>query len=783
MHELREERMCCHLPRRGNQGSLTTGKGNRFVLANTEALHEKIDLLSNRVRQLEDALGEVYSQQSSHPHPLLSEELLNIKRPLEREEQDAAPTRERPEDAAEVIDAFGSLTFSRHVKLLLASLHSLTCLQNEEETEEDEEPGTPSAPLPADVHWLSTVFPFAMHLGQSPAEVRDSILAMLPRAGRAQQLVDLYYKHAAWMYTPIYETDFLDNVYSKFYTGESIPEFSPIETHRLAVLCMVLAMGALLDLDRPPLNLEASQYYGLGRAALSIGSVLEEPSIPAIQALVIMSHYMFWANIDSPRWAIMGLVMKLVQTVGLHRDSGKWQLSSEETMQRRSLLWEVYTYDSWQSLTFGRPPSFSMSHIDCQMAFETTQNERGEVEMSFAAWKHRFTSQCLSVVHEQVFGARGVSYPTLQKLDQAVRKFYVPPSLVVPGFGNTGDNADRDAPSLQLTMQRHIALAIKEISIFYMHRGFFARALEDESGDPLSSKYSPSVLAAYNSACSFVGLVKNLYSQQPELTQRMWFLFTHVFSCAIALGAIPSKCPGMALSPSALVHLKSARHVFEQISSNPRAAKVLPVLRKLDIRASTAMTEHRSRKSPDSPTRRTSYGDPVVKSEEDEWATLGGKTRLVSRKSPGSGGSSGSRSPETAFAPYSPASTAASPSAFHATPPPPPAPTREPQYAWDVYPAQEQMAYDPNPTIPQNAWAPETGFFVPDQSWPMAGTMDAGMSTLQTYPGQYVDYASPAYPKEYYATQGMSQGVQEAAPYETDVSDSWGHFAAQFNQV
>lgn len=70
-------------------------------------------------------------------------------------------------------------------------------------------------------------------------------------------------------------------------------------------------------------------------------------------------------------------------------------------------------------------------------------------------------------------------------------------------------------------------------ALFYMHRGFFARAIEDSPDDPLGSKYAPSVLAVYNGACSFVGLVRSLFSQQPVLTERMWFLFTHVFSCAV----------------------------------------------------------------------------------------------------------------------------------------------------------------------------------------------------------------------------------------------------------
>lgn len=70
-------------------------------------------------------------------------------------------------------------------------------------------------------------------------------------------------------------------------------------------------------------------------------------------------------------------------------------------------------------------------------------------------------------------------------------------------------------------------------ALFYMHRGFFAQALEDSPGDPMGSKYSPSVLAAYSSATSFVGLIESLFHQHPQLTERMWFVFTHVFSCAV----------------------------------------------------------------------------------------------------------------------------------------------------------------------------------------------------------------------------------------------------------
>jgi hypothetical protein len=83
---------------------------------------------------------------------------------------------------------------------------------------------------------------------------------------------------------------------------------------------------------------------------------------------------------------------------------------------------------------------------------------------SVDAWKHRFASQCQSVVHDQAFGAKPPSYSTIQELDRKVRVWYVPPSLQVPGFGGAKLGTDVTPPTVQLTMQRYIAYAIREIS-------------------------------------------------------------------------------------------------------------------------------------------------------------------------------------------------------------------------------------------------------------------------------------------------------------------------------
>lgn len=81
-----------------------------------------------------------------------------------------------------------------------------------------------------------------------------------------------------------------------------------------------------------------------------------------------------------------------------------------------------------------------------------------------AGWKHRFSFKCLAVVHERAFGANVPRYSVISELDKRVRDYYIPPSLRVPGFGGAPMESPHVQPPIELTMQRYIAFAIKEMS-------------------------------------------------------------------------------------------------------------------------------------------------------------------------------------------------------------------------------------------------------------------------------------------------------------------------------
>jgi len=321
----------------------------------------------------------------------------------------------------------------------------------------------------------------------------------------------------------------------------------------------------------------------------------------------------------------MGIAVKIAQSIGLHRDSGRWKVEPAETQRRRELFWELFTYDSWQCLTFGRPPSFALPHVDSKLPFQANSTD----DQLFHAWKHRFTSECMNLLHDQAFNAKMPSYATVVQLDRKMRAFPVPALLQVNCYGSSpGSLSD----STMLMLQRHIVLAIREAALLYLHRSFFARAISDHPKDPLGSPYGASVLAAYRSAGALVALMRNLHTQLKEPSERMWFLWTHMFSCAIVLGSIVTRCPSIGIASSALAQLDSACELFDKAARGFRADRVLDIMLHLQQKAHAAIEEYERQRG--SPTR---YGPQSASSpadDNDELSVLGGKTRLVGKREP-----------------------------------------------------------------------------------------------------------------------------------------------------
>ncbi|KAH7909940.1 fungal-specific transcription factor domain-containing protein [Hygrophoropsis aurantiaca] len=628
-------------------GSLATGQGTRFVLAATEHLHRRIAKMSERIRQLEDALGVLQSQHSTEPHPLLRDDLLGVN---QRDDDGSGEMDDGagPSNPPEVLDAFGTLSITDHgisrffgptggseVSVMSDKSASVsdhpTCV-TPDSTRSSKSPG-----LPQELTMFSQAFPFTP-MGPV-ATVRELIEGHLPKFERANYLAETYLTQAAWLFRGVARDQIVDELLPIYYRrGHTGPADEHKSAHDLALLFLIFAIGALVDLAQEPSNPEAEHYHQIARAAICLQPVLEKPSLVTIQALHLLSVYNAVSGNElsaketsmETTWSLIILAAHLSQTV--HRDSLRWGLPAKVVQRRRILFWDLFVADAWHSLNTGRPPTFSLAYVDCRFpdgaAVQSEDGDRQE-KSEFESWGFRFASECVAEVAVRTLTAEAPSYATIMELDRKVREFPIPePAAVIATTAATSTPVKfkEDSLSLSESMGLFAMSNSREVS------DFFAQAIMENPVNPLKSSYAPSFLAAYRASSTILRTIQAQYLTHPNLSTRIWAIWTFAFSAAIVFGTIVTRGPRSPLASNAMKELDDACILFSKVAAfSRRAAKALPILTRLREKAHAALSAALN----DQPSVQLGqYWSVKEEENDDELAIFAGRTRFVSTKRP-----------------------------------------------------------------------------------------------------------------------------------------------------
>ncbi|KZT12061.1 uncharacterized protein LAESUDRAFT_720038 [Laetiporus sulphureus 93-53] len=550
-------------------GALTGGKGSRFILANTEQLHEKIKSMAERIRQLEDALQTIQAQHSTESHPLLRQELLSIKRSPE---------------------LFG---MDRNA---IAANHNINILSVHKEEDDHRSTGSSGTPpdvgddyassssvsvsasvtqlgLPEEIVRLSRACPVppSMSADLNP-DLRRSIRDLLPPPNEGQRICEQARRNAFWHYSPDTSESFIPNlVHSVYYT-----QLNTLLPHRLSLFLIVLAIGTAVDLQPSHDRHAAEKYHHLARAALCETAVVDDPSFDTINTLFYMVWYLLMFSnhkrAAEHAWGIMGLLAKLAQSLGLHRD-GVGKMIPEELDKRKALLWNMMSVDVRLALMLRRPPSLSIHHVDVKRpAYNFFDSPTASISATYHEWRDTFLAQCQYPVLELIIAPQPPPYADVLALDTKIRDLEIPPALHMV-------DTDAGAPQHPVGLQQALTLCTREIAILNLHRSYLTQALRAQDGFTIKSKYSPSVLAVYSSACNLIWTVHTCYKWEPELIVRFSVVWSNCLSAALALCLILGRAPSSPLSPHALAEVDKVRRLFIEVRDRcPAVAKALPAL-------------------------------------------------------------------------------------------------------------------------------------------------------------------------------------------------------------
>ncbi|KAH8104100.1 fungal-specific transcription factor domain-containing protein [Cristinia sonorae] len=623
-------------------GSLSAGQGTRFILADTDQLHRKISEMSERIRQLEDALAIFQSGVSSERHPLLRDELLSIKfGPEVRRTVDEEATRNK---LASSIDALGTLTVGEHgeTKFIGRSGGSETLFltvapQMFGTNEDSDDLETPS--LDDTIENISITFPLTI-IEDGADEILRRLEGELPSRPRAWALCEAYLAHFAWWFRPVKRDELINEILSPIYKTVGDPSnqggYHPKSgcggrcPHLLAVLYFILAIGALVDLTLPTCSVEAEKYYRLGRASLSLRSILDSPEFETVQAVALMAAY--HSTCDSrysveSAWSLASLACKLSQALGLHRDSARWGLDPKIVDRRRNLFWETFIFEAVHCMSLGRPPAASRLHVDCELPADDEQSldKDGDSLEGFWHWKLGFTQSIIVHAHDILLNAEPPDYEMILNLDRKIRELSVPKVKLYP------KPTDEEYNDAGLCMQSCLMSQLRSVAMLAIHRTFFAQALLDHPTNPLRSPYAPSFLAANRCASVLIKSFLHHCERFPSLCGRFWNLWTHAFTACVILGSTVSRCPGATMAPSSLIELDLAVDLFRKgAEHSKRARQALPMLIFLRKKASGAYQQFRNRHI--SPTLDVHLHIGPEDEGSNRLAIFGGQTRVMASK-------------------------------------------------------------------------------------------------------------------------------------------------------
>lgn len=461
----------------------------------------------------------------------------------------------------------------------------------------------------------------------------------IPPYQRSLRLVQLYYEKAAWMYRPISRQEFDSAILSLLYDQEGTPFVEMLHPHRIATFFIALALGAHYEQESAVGESDSETYNLLALAALSLSSIIQEVTCSALQALflIIQYHYFTDPGTDETRWLLFGALCRAAQIIGLQRDSAPWNLDPHEVQRRRTMFWEMYTWDSWASFVNARPGAIRLEDTDCKFPDDDGFiRPDGQVEYSYHGWKFRYSAACLAPTVKFASSLKTPGYSQFLELDRRIRTFPLPNHLQSP----LDESPEGWADDPSLAMQQYGVVCERESNLLYLHRAYFVKAIRHPSKNPLGHKYSPSVLAAYRSARRLISSLRGVYAKHPQLTATIWFFWSAVFSACYILGGIVVESPGCPLAPAALQELERAITFYEE-GSTTRIPSTTTMLERLRDRAKITYTQFKSGLGP----------QPSVDEEvPDDVAIISGRASVINRSGSSQSPNSTSRlseSPQT----------------------------------------------------------------------------------------------------------------------------------------
>ncbi|CAH7677366.1 fungal-specific transcription factor domain-domain-containing protein [Phakopsora pachyrhizi] len=538
----------------------------------TSVLLSKIAELENLLREKDLLLSKESrdtTQVSSEPSDSLFE-TLNRQSSSSAESNSISVTQDP--NVLSLIDGIGTLNLSGDGRSHFLGLSASSAFFDGDCSDNESVFSAPSTSEALDEKFeKGSTFRFFASTSQKPFDIKK-LKSVLPDRREAERLGSVYHNFVYNIYglnTPNEFHELLEEVYND-------PDGDICMT-RVALL----SLGVLFDPAVHALHSDARKWHEAAEAALMTTDYLTNPTISSVQAIHLVGISILNSRTDATEafWPIIGIALRLCQSMGLHRDGSYWGLEAPELESRRRIFHELLSLDRLQSLVLGRPYAISDKHYDTQIPECNNNSNLPSIQFAedFSVYKWKFSS-CIGHVVDDAFSVSPPSLAVINRLDSEIRNFdsslpsHLRFPLILPISGgpkwpeqasihpNFGAICSND---LRSTMRQHFMAMLENQTLLFLHRRAFALALSEPGSEPLRSNFARSVLSVITeSSYNLIMIAKSAQTTYPELANRWWHLFSNAYSGATCVATLLIKLPMCGLAKQAWSSLTTAMSVF-----------------------------------------------------------------------------------------------------------------------------------------------------------------------------------------------------------------------------
>ncbi|KAL5528016.1 hypothetical protein ACEPAF_7152 [Sanghuangporus sanghuang] len=644
---------CRACVRRGCQGicpngSLVSGKGTRYVLANTEKLHEKISAMSERILELEGALRSLYeeyriyllrSRQGGYgdsgkylpppTHPLLVVEKLLVKGQLELygevPEQESPGMTEQPQqisgqhersspDWSREDNEIGKLCRDSGTGAcaLRTTVDVLNTLGNQT-----------SIMSSLTISKLATLFwPAWKKVSQGASGIvemndvplddsnlqlaKSKLLGTLPLRDEAERLCFVARDTGFFILNYILTNADLAGIVSNVY--EKPP--ADISMVNAGLLFIMIGIGVHMDYFsseasyNPEVDETVEYYVSRSCAAMALHTLEKDDNHSSdLELRAIQYHFLLMLVLvllslrgqdTQKKTDAMDVLVSLVKRTNLHTERSYSKYTSQEQDDRRFLLYEILSVVGETCLAQDLP--MPLSSIDvCHPLSSRNNADRfpSGVEAEYYNRRRDFYVNCLKPILDlRSISPSNIPYSDILELDCKIRTFPFPPAVLQDYDAEPTTDISGDNPSLRrrLKLLRFISTYRVNTLLLHLHRRFMQQCLSSK-GSVLAHLYFASVVASCRSAWIIIRNTDSMHGAYPELVNRLGLPWYNVLCAATANFILLERVPYCPLAPYCLRELNRAADVIERAltTSSEIAGRASPIVRQFVVRGTESL--------------------------------------------------------------------------------------------------------------------------------------------------------------------------------------------------